>query len=499
MVQLISKLLVANRGEIACRIERAARERGIPVVTLYTEAEKFYPQRLASRESVCLGEGPLADTYLNVDLLMHIAKETGCNAIHPGYGFLSENAAFAERCEKEGLIFIGPKAAAISLMGDKATSKQLAVKAGVPVIPGYDGEDQMLATLESHAERIGYPVLIKASAGGGGKGMRVVEDRAEFAEALAACEREAQAAFGSSRVLLEKYLLRPRHIEIQVAADHHGNAVYLGERECSIQRRHQKIVEEAPSIFVDDALRARMGEWAVALVKQIGYTNVGTVECLVDENKNAYFLEMNTRLQVEHPVTEEAFGVDLVQLQFDIAEGKTLPFSQTEVAPVRHAIECRIYAEDPDNGFLPSIGKLVRFEPPIGPGIRLDWGFAQGNDVTIHFDPMLGKLIAIGETRTQAIARMLRALEEIVCLGVKTNIVFLQRLLRTPQFVAGDIHTRVLEELSLAETETALPDAVRALAARALAKTPVSSTSRVPSPWEKYATWRITAGKGGQS
>ncbi len=491
MGRAIRKLLIANRGEIACRIARAAREAGIQSLSLFTDKEVDFPQRTLADESADLGDGSLKDTYLNPDRLIAIARQYGCDAVHPGYGFLSENAQFAAACEKAGLVFIGPSAQAIAAMGDKRAAKMMAEKAGVPVVPGYSGDDQTDARLCAEGKRIGFPLLIKASAGGGGKGMRVVQAEGELLEALAAARREAKAAFGDDQMILEKYIARARHIEVQVAADAHGNAVHFGERECTAQRRHQKVVEEAPSPVVDAKMRAQLGAYALALLNTIHYTNVGTVEFVVDETSNPYFLEMNTRLQVEHPVTEWVYGIDLVQLQFRLAEGKALGLSQSDIVPRGHAIECRLYAEDPEAGFLPAIGKILHLALPQGPGIRLDLGVREGNIIHIAFDPLWGKLIAYGEDRAQAIARMTAALRDTVCFGVQTNIAYLANFIASEVFRRAAFHTRYLESMEWkqdAPSETVLHLAQAALSQKRTGK---QAEEIEGSPWERLQDFRV--------
>jgi len=448
--QRFRRILVANRGEIAVRVIRACREMGIESVAVYSDADRGARHvRLADR-AVAIGEAPSGESYLRVDRVIEAARRTGAEAIHPGYGFLAENDRFARACGGAGLVFIGPRPETIELMGEKTSARRAAVAAGVPVVPGTLAPEADPAALAGEAERIGYPVMLKAAAGGGGKGLRLVPTAAELPSALARARSEARSAFGDDRVYLEKAILRPRHVEIQVLADHHGHAVHLFERECSIQRRHQKVVEESPSPLLDPALRAEMGALAVALVRRTGYVNAGTLEFLVGEDRRPYFLEMNTRLQVEHPVTEMVTGVDLVQWQIRIAQGERLALRQEDLAQRGHAIECRVYAEDPDAGFLPSPGRILALRPPSGPGIRDDPGFDEGAVVPIDYDPLVSKLVAWGATREEAIARMRRAVSEYTVLGIRTTLPFFARLLRHPDFVAGDFDTsfvaRVLAE-----------------------------------------------------
>lgn len=441
----IKKILIANRGEIALRVIQTARELGIKTVTLYTEEEKGLPHCSAGDESFCLGSGALKDTYLNQEKIIAIAKACGADAIHPGYGFLSEKSSFAKLVTSNGLIFIGPSPESIDLMGDKKTSKIKIQELGVPSIPGYHGENQELSHLKKEAKKIGYPVLVKASAGGGGKGMRIVEREEEFEAALEGAKREALNAFGDDTVLLEKYITSPRHIEIQVMSDSHGNHLHLFERECSIQRRYQKIVEESPSPAVTPELRARMTEAALKITRGINYLGAGTIELILDTDGQFYFLEMNTRLQVEHPVTEMVTGLDLVALQILVAEGGVLPFKQEEVKQKGHAIEVRLYAEDPDNHFLPSIGQIRLIGKTNLRNVRLDSGYIDGNEVSISFDPMLAKLIAWGENRDLAADKLSEALNEVVFLGVKTNRDYLKRILSLSEYRQGLTYTHFVK------------------------------------------------------
>jgi len=445
-VKRITRLLVANRGEIAVRIARAAREAGIVPLGIYSDADANALHVAAMDDAVRIGPGPATESYLAIDRVIAAALELRADAIHPGYGFLSEREAFARAVRDAGLIFVGPSPEAIAAMGDKIEAKRRARDGGVPVVPGYDGDDRSPARLRAEAAAIGTPLLIKASAGGGGRGMRVVDDFAPFDEALAAAQREALAAFGDDDVLLEKYLGRPRHIEFQIVADEHGNTLHLGERECSIQRRHQKLVEEAPSQAVDPELRERMGAAAVRVARSVGYTNAGTVEFMLDESGAFYFLEMNARLQVEHPVTELVHGIDLVKLQFAIANGEPLPFAQDAVRTRGWAIEVRINAEDPENGYLPVTGRITRFEPPAGEGIRLDTGVGAGSEISIFYDSMLAKLIAYGPDRATATARLASALDAFEIEGLRTNIPLQSRILAQPAFRTGDTTTSFLAE-----------------------------------------------------
>ncbi len=442
----LRRVLIANRGEIAVRIARAARECGMVPVGIYSEADAQAYHLDFMDDAVCVGPAPAIESYLDIDRVIAAALEMRADSVHPGYGFLSERAAFARAVRDAGLTFIGPTPEAIAAMGDKIEAKRRAREHDVPVVPGYDGADQSVAALRVEAERIGTPVLVKASAGGGGRGMRVVEDFALFDDAVASAKREALAAFGDDTVLLEKYLTRPRHIEFQILADEHGTTIHLGERECSIQRRHQKIVEEAPSVALNPELRERMGAAAVRVAQSVGYTNAGTVEFLLDESGAFYFLEMNARLQVEHPVTELVCGVDLVQLQFAIASGAKLELDASEIVPLGWAIEARINAEDPENGYLPATGTLTAFDVPPGPGIRLDSGVRAGDAVSIYYDSMLAKLIAYGPDRETAVARLTGALEAFTIDGVHTNLPLLLAIARSDDFRAGRTTTSFLEQ-----------------------------------------------------
>jgi acetyl-CoA carboxylase biotin carboxylase subunit len=495
-----NKILVANRGEIAIRVMRACQEFGIKTVAVYSEADASAPHVCAADESVHLGASAPGESYLNIEKIIAAAKQTGAQAIHPGYGFLSENAGFAEAVTASGLTFIGPPASAIRAMGDKAESKISMKAAGVPTIPGVEGLVE-LKEFSAAGQSIGYPVLVKAAAGGGGKGMRVVYSAAEMDEAVAAAHRESLNAFGDERLLLEKYLEKAHHIEFQVLGDQHGNLLQLFERECSIQRRHQKIIEETPSPMLDDELRSRMGEAALVAARAVGYTNAGTVEFIVDPaSHDFYFLEMNTRLQVEHPITELVVGLDLVQWQIRIAAGETLPFTQADLTQRGHAIECRLYAEDPSEGFLPGAGQLLALVEPRGPGIRLDSGVTTGSQVSHFYDPLLAKLIVHAEDRPAAIHRMQSALRQLVLQGLTTNVDFLQAVLAHPDFQAGSVTTRWVESVFDAWRPAAEPP-VEALIAAALAENlqsqshpsdPSVSTSPDPySPWKNPNGFRM--------
>jgi acetyl-CoA carboxylase biotin carboxylase subunit len=440
------KILVANRGEIAVRIIRACRELGVETVAVYSEADRLALHVRQADEAYLIGPPPSRESYLRIEGVLEAAKRSGAEAIHPGYGFLAENPAFARACEEAGIVFIGPRSETIALMGEKTSARRVAIEAGLPVVPGTLAPVIDEATLRHEAERIGFPVMLKAAAGGGGKGLRLVSSPADLLSAAERARSEAKGAFGDESVYLEKAIAKPRHIEIQVLADAHGQAVHLFERECSIQRRHQKIIEESPSPFVTPELRERMGALAVGLVQRVGYVNAGTVEFLVDEQRNPYFLEMNTRLQVEHPVTEMVTGEDLVKLQIRIAQGAKLPFAQEDLKQRGHAIECRVYAEDPEAGFLPSPGRILALRPPGGPGVRDDSGVYEGYRVPIHYDPLISKLVAYGYSRRDAILRMRRAVSEYKVLGIKTTLPFFQRVLHHPAFLAGDFDTSFVEK-----------------------------------------------------
>ena len=498
---MFDKILIANRGEIACRIIRTARRLGVRTVAVYSAADAGALHVALADEAVAIGPAPARESYLRPELILEAARVSGAQAIHPGYGFLSENAEFAEACSAAGLVFIGPPTAAIRAMGSKSAAKQIMEAAVVPLVPGYHGEDQDLGLLRDAAGRIGYPVLIKASAGGGGKGMRVVWEAAAFDDALAAAKREALSGFGDDRVLLEKYLTKPRHVEIQVFADAHGNALHLFERDCSIQRRHQKVLEEAPAPGMPIDLRNRMGAAAVAAARAIGYVGAGTVEFLLDEDGSFYFMEMNTRLQVEHPVTEMITGQDLVEWQLKVASGQPLPCSQEQLAISGHAIEVRIYAEDPQREFLPSIGVLGHLRTPReNAHVRIDTGVREGDEVSIHYDPMIAKLIVWDTDRSGALRRLGAALAEYQVVGVTTNIEFLASVARHPAFAAADLDTGFIERhraMLFPETRPAT-DQVLALACldvllrRAGEARQAATVSADPwSPWHQTSGWRM--------
>jgi acetyl-CoA carboxylase biotin carboxylase subunit len=444
---MFKKILIANRGEIAVRVIRACRELGITTVAVYSDVDRAALHVCKADEAYHIGPPPAAESYLSVGKILAVAKRSGADAIHPGYGFLSENSKFAQACADAGVKFIGPAAASMEMMGSKTRARQEMEKAGISFVPGTSRGLESPAQAAEVAEKIGYPVMLKAAAGGGGKGMRLVHRKEDLKSALEAAQSEAQHSFGDSEVYIEKAIVNPRHIEMQILADEHGNTVYLGERECSIQRRHQKVLEESPSTMVDPEMRRGMGEVAVRVAKAAGYTNAGTVEFLVDEEKNFYFLEMNTRLQVEHPVTELITGLDLVHLQIRIAAGEKLPFAQEDVRIRGHAIECRIYAEDPDNDYFPSPGKITLLQAPSGPGIRQDSGMYEGWTVPIEYDPLLAKLIGYGADRPLAISHVARALNEYFVGGIKTNISLFRRILNDAGFQAGRVDTGYLDRL----------------------------------------------------
>ncbi|NNF06106.1 MAG: acetyl-CoA carboxylase biotin carboxylase subunit [Candidatus Eisenbacteria bacterium] len=439
------KVLVANRAEIAVRVIRALRELGIESVAVFSEADRDALHVRFATEAYCIGPAPSNESYLRADKILEVALASGAEAIHPGYGFLSENAAFAEKVEAAGLKFFGPSSKAILTMGDKLRARAAALESGAPIVPGTPDPVETVEAALIAAKDVGYPIMLKASAGGGGKGMRIVRDEDELKSAFDLTRGEAQGAFGDATVYLERYIEMPRHIEIQVFGDTHGNIVHLGERECSLQRRHQKVIEEAPSMVVDEALRAEMGEAAIKVARSVDYVGAGTVEFIMDQQGEFFFLEMNTRLQVEHPVTELVYNVDLVHEQIQVAAGQPLSWKQEDLSPKGWAIECRIYAEDPFHGFLPSLGTISQLRMASGPGIRNDMGVHQGFEVSRFYDPMLGKLIAYGADREMARKRMSRALREIMVAGLRTNIAYHRRLVNSPEFIEGRMDTGLLE------------------------------------------------------
>jgi acetyl-CoA carboxylase biotin carboxylase subunit len=498
---VIRRLLIANRGEIALRIIRACRELGVETVAVYSEADRRAPHVAAADRAIAIGPAPAADSYLSIPRILDAVRASGADAVHPGYGFLSENAAFAAACEQAGIVFVGPPSSVIAQMGSKIAARQLMQAAGVPVVPGETPDDQRDAGLQRAVDRVGLPALVKASAGGGGKGMRTVTHRDEILDAVQSARREATAAFGDGTLYVERLVERPRHVEVQVFADAHGHTVHVFERECSVQRRHQKIIEESPSPGLTPALRERITAAAVQAARAAGYRNAGTIEFLLEGTGDAarfYFLEMNTRLQVEHPVTEQATGVDLVRAQLLVASGEPLPWTQADLTQRGHAIEARVYAEDPAQGFMPQAGTLLLYREPSQPGIRIDSGVVEGGDVSIYYDPMIAKVIATGETREQASAHLVAALRDYPILGIRTNIPLLLRILEHPRFRAGDIDTAFLdrEGASLADApEMDMPPWVSA----ALDESPVSSrqspvaSRQSPSdfdPWGTLRSWR---------
>lgn len=442
----MQKILVANRGEIALRVMRTCKEMGIKTVAVYSEADRNAPFVSYADEAVCIGPAPSSESYLKMDKIIEVCKKLKVEGIHPGYGFLSENAEFAQKVKEAGITFIGPSPEAMEMMGDKLSAKAAAKKYNIPLVPGSDGAITGVEEGKKIAEKTGFPLLIKASAGGGGKGMRIVNDISEFEEAMQRAVSEALSAFGDGAVFIERYVAGPRHIEIQILADTHGNVVYLFERECSVQRRHQKVIEEAPSSVLTPEIRAAMGKCAVDVAKACNYVGAGTVEFLLDENKNFYFLEMNTRLQVEHPVTELITGIDLVREQIKIARGEKLSFTQNDLKINGHAIEVRVYAEDPANNFLPDIGKLKTYKRPQGLGVRVDDGFEEGMDIPIYYDPMIAKLITHGKDREEAINRMLRAIDDYKITGVETTLPFCSFVLKHPAFTSGNFDTHFVKK-----------------------------------------------------
>ncbi|WP_285423906.1 acetyl/propionyl/methylcrotonyl-CoA carboxylase subunit alpha [Pseudomonas sp. efr-133-TYG-103a] len=494
----LTSVLIANRGEIACRIMRTAKAMGLRTIAVYSDTDHDARHVREADMAVALGGSKAADSYLQIDKLIAAAKSSGAEAIHPGYGFLSENAAFARAVEQAGLIFLGPPASAIEAMGSKSAAKSLMEAAGVPLVPGYHGNAQDAATFREAAARIGYPVLLKATAGGGGKGMKVVERDEDVADALASAQREAQSSFGDSRMLVEKYVLKPRHVEIQVFADQHGHCLYLNERDCSIQRRHQKVVEEAPAPGLTAQLRRAMGEAAVRAAQAIGYVGAGTVEFLLDARGEFFFMEMNTRLQVEHPVTEAITGLDLVAWQIRVARGEPLPMTQDQVPLKGHAIEVRLYAEDPANDFLPATGTLQAYrESSAGAGRRIDSGVAEGDAVSPFYDPMLGKLIAWGEDREQARLRLLAMLDEFAIGGVRTNLAFLRRIIAHPAFAQAELDTDFIPryQADLLPQAESLPDDFWNAAALAWQQSTVNRVREDDphSPWSRVDGLRLGA------
>ncbi|MFT0168200.1 acetyl/propionyl/methylcrotonyl-CoA carboxylase subunit alpha [Paraburkholderia mimosarum] len=502
---MFNKILIANRGEIACRVAATCRRLGVKSVAVYSDADANAKHVAACDEAVHIGEAAAAQSYLRIERIIEAARATGAQAIHPGYGFLSENEDFAHACEAAGIVFIGPPVEAIAAMGSKAAAKALMHAAAVPLVPGYHGDEQNAALLQREADAMGYPVLLKASAGGGGKGMRVVERSEDFAAALASCKREAASSFGNDRVLIEKYLTRPRHVEVQVFADQHGGAVYLFDRDCSVQRRHQKVLEEAPAPGLEDKVRRAMGEAAVAAARAVRYVGAGTVEFIMT-GADFYFMEMNTRLQVEHPVTEMVTGLDLVEWQLRVAAGEPLPLEQSQLAITGHALEARIYAENPARGFLPSTGTLKHLRMPEGvefrigeagqrAHVRVDSGVREGDTITPFYDPMIAKLIVHGATREDALARMKRALEACEVVGPHTNVEFLHRLVACEPFANADLDTGMIErnhDALFAPRQKPVREALALACAALLGREGAAASSA--SPWQSLSHWRLNSG-----
>jgi acetyl-CoA carboxylase biotin carboxylase subunit len=492
---MFRKILIANRGEIAVRILRACRELGIRSVAVFSEVDRKSLHVTLADEAYPIGPASSRESYLRIDKLMDVARRSGCDAVHPGYGFLAENPALPRACTDAGLTFIGPSAEAMEALGSKTAGRQLARRSEVPTVPGSSDAIENPNEAQALAQSMGYPVLLKAVAGGGGKGMRVVTSDAEFSSAWRDASSEALNAFGDSRVFLEKYLEKPRHVEIQILADAHGRVVSLGERECSVQRRHQKVIEEAPSPIMTPDFRKKMGDAAVRLARAGGYVNAGTVEFLVDAHLNFYFLEVNTRLQVEHPVTEQVTGLDLVKLQIAIAAGHRLPFAWETITPRGHAMEVRLYAEDPDNNFFPSPGKILSRRVPSGPGIRVDEGVYSGWTVPMEYDPLLSKLIAWGNSREETISRLRRALDEYTVAGIKTNTTLFRRILSDSDFLRGEIHTKWLDELLRrpysAEGEQGSAADVAAIAAALWQATQSASSTNSPAQEQSNSRWKL--------
>ncbi|MEF8874166.1 MAG: acetyl-CoA carboxylase biotin carboxylase subunit [Candidatus Thermoplasmatota archaeon] len=496
---MLDKVLIANRGEIAVRIIKACHEMDINTVTIYSEVDEDAPHVHLADESINLGDPAPEESYLNIPKIIEIAQSSGADAIHPGYGFLAENPDFASACEDTDITFIGPHSEVIALMGNKIEAKKSMEEAGVPIVPGYHGSEQDIDTLVEEGKKIGFPLMIKPTAGGGGKGMKIVDSEEDLPEAIESSKREAKSSFGDESVFLEKYLDKPRHVEMQILADAQGNVVHLFERECSIQRRHQKIIEETPSPVMTEELRKKMGKAAVNAAEAVEYTNAGTVEFMVDADLNFYFMEMNTRLQVEHPVTEATTGIDLVKWQLKITDGEELAFEQDDIEQLGHSMECRIYAEDPSSGFLPSVGKLKKIDPPTGPWIRNDVGVQNGMEITPYYDPLLSKLTVRGKRREESIQRMSYALSNYVALGVTTNVPFLKEVIEHEKFKNGDITTNFIDNYfkDWAVAHEGLP--LKALIALAVHEMKHPEREEVRkykesdphSPWKSAGKWRI--------
>ncbi len=495
----MQRIFIANRGEVAVRIIRACRELGITAVVGYSDADRASLAVRLSDEAYRIGPAPSSESYLNLPRLIELIKETRCDAVHPGYGFLSERAGFAAACEGEGITFIGPRSEMIELMGDKTRARQAAQKAGLPVVPGAMKSMGDVNEAMEAADQIGFPVMIKAAAGGGGKGMRLANNREELEEGFRLAQSEAQSAFGDPSVYLERRIDRPHHVEVQILADQHGTVLHLGERECSIQRRHQKVIEESPSPFLSENTRQKMCQTAAQAASGIGYTNAGTMEFLVDGDQNFYFLEMNTRLQVEHPITEMVTGIDIVKEQIRIASGERIDRTQDSIPFRGAAIECRIYAEDPDHDFIPSPGKITGIRLPGGPGVREDSGIYGGYEVPIHYDPLLSKLVTWGSNREEAIRRMARALEEYQVLGIKTTIPFYRRVMRNPAFLEGNVTTSFIEEFFSRDHSREHPLQDVAVIAAAISEYEYLSAASAAAvvPVKQESGWRIHARKEG--
>jgi acetyl-CoA carboxylase biotin carboxylase subunit len=502
LVQPLRKVLVANRGEIAVRVLRTCRVMGLRTVAVFSEADRGARHVWEADEAVEIGPAEAARSYLSIASLLDAARRTGADAVHPGYGFLSQNGDFADAVRDAGLVFVGPPGEVHRRMGDKRAARRLMAAAGVPVLPGYDGEEQSTASLAAQARRLGWPLMLKPSRGGGGKGMRVVRREEDFASALESARREALAAFADDDMVLERFVERPRHVEVQVMADADGNVLHLGERECSVQRRHQKVIEETPSPGLDAPTRRALWAAGIAAARATDYRNAGTVEFLLTPEGRFYFLEMNTRLQVEHPVTEAVTGLDLVRLQLAVAAGEPLPLGQEAVQANGHALECRLYAEDPDKDDLPSPGRVLHLREPAGPGVRVDSGLAEGSEVTIHYDPLLAKIVTWGHDRRESLERMQDALRHTVVLGVMTNLARLRALVEHPAFIRADLHTGFLEEHLAELTPRRCPPLVAVAAAAAVLHGAARGSARpagdaVPDAWEQVGPWRLGAPAGG--
>lgn len=488
----IKKILIANRSEIACRIIKTCREMGIETVTVYSDADENALHTLLADEAIFIGESKPSESYLNQEKIINVAKSSFCDAIHTGYGFLSENHEFNRKVNEAGLVFIGPNPESMKMLGSKTASRVAMIDAGVPVAPGMKRGSRDISLFAEEARKIGFPVLVKAAAGGGGKGMRIVHKEEEIVSAVEAAMREAKSAFGDDEIFIEKYIQSPRHIEFQIACDKYGNAIHLNERECSIQRRHQKIIEETPSMALTDELRAKMGADAVKAVKAAGYDNIGTVEFLLDNEGNYYFLEVNARIQVEHPITEETTGIDLVKLQIEIAEGKPLPISQNEVPQIGHSLECRIYAEDAENNFMPDAGKILFLKYPLGKGVRYDTGIRQGSEISVFYDPVMAKLITSGQNREEARLKMISAFKDNVILGVKTSIPFMIKCLENDDFISGNTFTDFIDknfdELMAPKQDSKFKES---LAVAAIGNTLSDDLSDEKNIWKLIGNWEI--------